>query len=132
MGGPVRSASPLAERGFTLLEVLVAIVILGTAIAATIEASSLTLRTQAAALRQREATAVAEWKMEELATLGPDSLEVLGAGASGEVALATLYRWSVRTAREPGAAVLWRVAVLVEWPGGHVALETLLRRDVAR
>jgi len=124
----VRLASPRGERGFTLVEALVALLIVGLAIAAAVEAVRLVLHTQVNALRQREAVAVAEWKLNELATLDRDSLATLAAGHSGDVDLDTRYQWRAMVVPEPGSRVLWRAAVVVDWRDGDLALETLLWR----
>jgi len=124
----VPSTSPHGERGFTLVEALVALLIVGLAIAAAIEAVQLVLHAQAGVLRQREAAAVAEWKLNELATLDRDSLATLAAGRSGEVNLHTRYQWRAMAVPEPGSRVLWRAAVVVDWGDGDLALETLLWR----
>jgi len=124
----VSSTSPRAERGFTLVEALVALRSVGLAIGAAIEAVRLVLHTQASVLHQREAVAVAEWKLNELGTFDRDSLATLAAGRSGEVDLHTRYQWRAMAIPEPGSRVLWRAAVVVDWGDGDLALETLLWR----
>lgn len=124
-----RSKSDGAERGFTLVEVAVAIFILGVAVVAMVEATSGTLRAQAGAERSREAVALAEWKMNHLAALPADSLKQYMVTRTGEIALPPrryVWRALVRPAR--GGDRLWDVAVHVAWDGGHVGLESVLFR----
>ena len=118
-----------AEAGFTLIEALVALAVLGIAIVTALEASSQILRSQAAALREREAVALAEAKLNELAAAPPDSLPAWLPARSGRITLAGRdYLWRTRLGREPGTRALWRAAIRVEWQSGEYDLETLFRR----
>jgi type II secretion system protein I len=118
-----------AEAGFTLIEALVALAVLGIAIVTALEASSQILRSQAAALREREAIALAEAKLNELSAAPRDSVYAWLPERAGRITLAGRdYTWHTRLGREPGTRALWRAAVRVEWRAGEYQLETLLRR----
>jgi len=107
----------------------VALAVLGIAIVTALEATSQILRSQAAALREREAVALAEAKLGELASAPRDSVSAWLPERSGRVTLGGReYGWHTRLGRESGTQALWRAAVRVEWPSGDYELETLLRR----
>lgn len=127
--GPARLRRIAAEQGFTLVEVVVALVILGMAVVAMLEATSGTLRTQAAVERSREAVALAEWRMNHLAALPVESLTTFLVGRSGEVVLEERrYVWKAVVRPAGGGEHLLEAAVVLEWEGGSVALETVLFR----
>lgn len=106
-----------------------ALAVLGIALVTAFEASSRILRSQAGALRTREAVAVAESKLEEIAAGSRDSVAAWLSGREGRVMVGGReYSWRTRLVREPGTRALWRAAVQVEWRSGDYRLETLLRR----
>jgi len=116
-----------ADGGFTLVEALVALAILGLGVTAALELSARTLRTQAAAERHLEAVTLAEAKMNELAILPSTSLEQYAGIESGNVGLGgRSYSWQAVVRREPGTTTLWRAAVRIEWEDGDFDLETVL------
>jgi len=118
-----------AEAGFTLIEALVALAVLGIAMVTALEATSQILRSQTATLREREAVVLAEAKLNELSAAPRDSLSAWLPERSGRITLAGRdYAWHTRLGREPGTRALWRAAVRVEWRSGDYTLETLLRR----
>jgi prepilin-type N-terminal cleavage/methylation domain-containing protein len=125
-----RSKRSGAERGFTLVEVAVALFILGVTVVAMVEATSGTLRAQAGAERSREAVALAEWKMNHLAASSVDSLKQYLVTRRGEIALPPhRYVWQALVRPARGEDRLWEVAVRVEWDGGgHIGLESVLFR----
>lgn len=127
--GPQRSMSGAGERGFTLLEVLVALAILGTTLVAALEVTGVTLRTQAAASRHIEAVALAEAKMNELVLLSSDSLEWYTVARSGTTALPPRqYEWSALVRQDAETPRLWHAAVAIDWPDGRFDLETVFYR----
>lgn len=127
--GPVRLRRPGAERGFTLVEALVSLAVLGMAVVVVLEVSSTTLRTQSVAQRHLEAIALADARLNEIAVLSADSLERYIPGLSGEIALSPVrYTWHASVRRESPNADLWRAAVVVAWSDGDVAVETLFYR----
>ncbi len=117
------------RSGLTLVETLIAVSILGIGIAAALEMSARTLRTQAAAERHLEGVALAEAKMNELATLPPDALLGYAETQSGELELnRRSYRWQARVQRDIASPALWNAAVRIEWRGGDYDLKTTLFR----
>lgn len=118
-----------AERGFTLVEALVSLAILGMAVVTALEVTARTLGTQASAERHLEAVALADAKLNELALLPSDSLALYADVRSGEVELESRdYRWRAIVRRDANDAALWAAAVRIEWSGGAFDLETVLYR----
>lgn len=102
-----------SERGFTLLEVLVALAVLGISLVVLVRLVSGTLRLERAAQDYSGALAVARARIDEL------SLEEAPTSRAGE---ADGFRWWVtaRPAWGDGKKVtLYHVAVLVERPHGR-------------
>ena len=118
-----------ASGGFTLLEAVVALAILGVVLVAALEAAGQALRTQAVAQRHVEAVGLAESKMNALVASPLDSLGWYSTTRSGRNALASnSYTWRVITRQDPEAPQLWEAAVLIEWDGGEFDLETTFYR----
>jgi Tfp pilus assembly protein PilV len=115
------------------VEALVALVILALSVAAALEASSVTLRTQKAAERQLEAVALADAKMNELATLGPQELETYATPQGGTVELETrLYRWVAAARPDERDVGIWWARVRIEWTDGEFDLESAFYRPPRR
>ncbi|MFN2567809.1 MAG: prepilin-type N-terminal cleavage/methylation domain-containing protein [Gemmatimonadaceae bacterium] len=115
-----------ARRGFTVLEALIALTIIGFAVVATVEALGGGLRAEAQVSRQLEAVTLAESRMNELGALPRDSLLQYVRRRDGVFAPPfERYRW--RTAIEPvaGTRTLLRATVTVAWDGRTYALETV-------
>ena len=115
--------------GFTVLEALIALVIIGFAVVTTVEALGGGLRAEREVSAHLEAVALTEARMNELAALPRDSLVDYIAGRDGVFAPPFgRYRW--RAAIEPvaGTRSLFRATVIVAWPGRTYALETVLFR----
>lgn len=126
--GQVRSRRGVADQGFTLVEAMVALAILGLAVVASLEISALTLQTQTAARRHLEAVSLADSRLNELAVLSADSLEVYAAGRSGEIVLdQRRYEWRAMVQPQQTRG-LWRAAVVVQWDDGELAVETMFYR----
>ena len=131
----MRSQARHPRPGFTVLEALIALVIIGFAVVTTVEALGGGLRAEGEVSAQLEAVTLAEARMTALAALPRDSLADYVAGRDGVFAPPfERYRW--RAAIEPvaGTRSLLRATVTVAWPGRTYALETVLFRagDVAR
>src|SRR5918997_1140181 len=121
--GPVRRASAPVRRGFTLLESLVALVVIGLAATVAMEALAGALRGERQAGRHLEAVALAEAAMDELALVPRDSLR--GWAEPRTVAYPRpfdRYRSRVRLRQVPGSASLVQANVTVEWKGGEYSL----------
>jgi prepilin-type N-terminal cleavage/methylation domain-containing protein len=117
------------ERGFTLIEALVALTILGLLVVGSLEAFGAGLRAQRVADRHLEAVTLASARLHELAALPLDSL--LRQPELRERPFAPpfgTYRWSATIRRLPGSSSLWAARVVVSWPEGQESLETVLYR----
>ncbi|HEX7049242.1 MAG TPA: hypothetical protein VF188_03435 [Longimicrobiales bacterium] len=118
-----------AERGFALLEALVALLLLGTVIAASLGAFAGGLRAEAGLDRHLTAVALAEHRLTELSLLPRDSL-----AAYGTIRAATFaapfddFRWSALVRPAPDHADLYRAAVRITWNDGAFSLETMFYR----
>ncbi len=121
------------RAGFTLLETLVALTIVGLAMLVLTAAFAEGLRGQAIARRHVEAVALAEARMGELAALPSDSLRPRRTTREGVFAPPfARYRWRTELARDPRSPRLVAATVVVSWPGGEYTLATQLhRRELA-
>lgn len=110
--------SARSQRGFTLLEVLVALAVTGIALVVLLQAVSGTLRLERAAHDYTRALALAQARLDAV------SLEEAPASGVGE---ADGFRWWVQVtpAWWDERSLLYRVAVTIERPTGPpVSLET--------
>jgi prepilin-type N-terminal cleavage/methylation domain-containing protein len=129
-GRPRRSSA--ARPGFTLLEALVALMILGGAVTAALGAFGAGLRAAASVHAHASAVRLAETRLSELALLPTDSLTYYADGREGRFA-APLdgFGWRARVSRVTGTEGLLRAAVIVSWSGGEYRLTTeYFRRDL--
>lgn len=127
--GQGRFEQRVDSDGFTLLETMVALVILGVALLAVFEAASQALRAQGVAEHQVEAVSLAEYKMNTLVAFPLDSLRSYSNTRSGWTALGShRYMWSAVARQVPKRPQLWRAAVVIEWEDGEFDLETTFYR----
>ena len=123
-GGAARRG--VARRGFTLLEALIALLIVGLAVVATVEAFGGGLRAEREVSRHLEAVALAEARINELALLAPDSLALYAVPREGVFpAPFGQYRWRAVVREEVGSPALLRAAVMVAWGASSYELETV-------
>lgn len=116
------------QGGFTLLEALVALLLVGLGVVGALEAASRTLRTQADVGRHAEAAALADERLSALALLSRDSLELCCDTPWRPVRLDDRgYRRRADVTEAEGEG-LWLATVEVAWEDGSVRLETLLYR----
>lgn len=117
------------DRGFTLVEVLVALTVLAVAVVAAMEAGAAALRGHVGLRRQLTAVALAEARLTQLGLLGADSLATYARFQRGSFAAPFgAYGWRALAARDPADPALLRAAVLVEWDAGEYTLETVFYR----
>ena len=126
--------SRVGERGFTLLEAVVAMAILGLSSVAALSALAAELRSAERAQRSLEAAALAQDRLAGLEFLAvgelsplPDSLR---RGRFREPFAA--YGWEASVREVPGDQGLVEVAVRVQWEGGVYPLHALLYRPRPR
>lgn len=118
-----------ARSGFTVLEALIALVIVGFAVVATVEALGGGLRAEGQVSHHLEAVALADSKMSELGALERDSISFYTGGRDGVFAPPFgAYRWRATIEAVSGARPLLRAGVTVTWRGGSYALETIFYR----
>jgi type II secretory pathway pseudopilin PulG len=125
----VRQAAARGRSGFTVLEALIALVIIGLAVVTTVEALGGGLRAEAQVSRHLEAVTLAEARMNALGVLPPDSLAVYAAGRDGVFAPPfDGYRWRAAIQPITGTRSLFRATVTVAWANRTYALETVFFR----
>lgn len=123
-----RPAPPGRQDGFTLIEALVALLVVGLAVAGSLQAVSRALGSQAQATRHAEAAALAESRMNQVGLMDVDSLRELD-GARWRTRALAGRRYRQRSwARSLEDENLWRVTTQVEWSDGRVELETVFFR----
>lgn len=118
-----------AEGGFSLLEAVVALAVVGVAVVGATEAASRTLRTQAEVSRHAEAAALADAALDEATLLDRDSLERRGGPAVENVRLEDgVYRVVTRSRPAGDEGRLWRIEARVSWTDGSLRLTTTVYR----
>ncbi len=128
-GGPARPGRVRDERGFTLLEALVALVIVGLALVPLMRSIGMGVREQGKLRGHLDAVSLAEWRMSELALVPPDSIRAYAQPRRGWFPEPFGgYRWSAVLRRDGRSAALVRGAVVVRWKDGEYSLETVFHR----
>ena len=119
--------------GFTLLETLAALTIVGIALVVLTGAFGEGLRAQAQVGRHVEAVALAEARMSELAALPSDSLPRSALERRGAFQPPfERYQWHARLERDARRPRLVRATVTVRWGRGEYVLASeLYRRELA-
>ena len=118
------------RRGFTLLEAMIAVVIVGLAGVAALETVGAELRTASRTRHALHATALAEHRMETLRVLPPSGLRTLPDSLERGTFAPPLerYGWTATVREVPGEAGLYDAQVVVRWDGGSFPLRTRLYR----
>ncbi|HVE79172.1 MAG TPA: prepilin-type N-terminal cleavage/methylation domain-containing protein [Gemmatimonadaceae bacterium] len=120
-----RAASTRVRRGFTLLEALVALVIVGTAVAAALAAFSAAMRVGSQVGGHAQAVALADARLSELSILSADSVRYYARPREGSFpAPFDAYRWTARLQPRRESPALLRAQVVVSWRQGEYALAT--------
>ena len=112
------------NRGFTLLEVLVTLVILGTVLAIVAQGFTWSARTTGEAAQETLAAMLADLKMTELET----SEASLVQGDSGEFEDHQGFRYEIETEADEENEGLYEVSVTVSWKDGEDDRSFVLHR----
>lgn len=130
--GRRKPSSAAARAGFTLMEALVALVILATAVSGALGAFGAGLRVAASVHAHANGVRLAETRLSELALLAADSLPYYAQGREGRFAAPfDGFGWRARLSRVSGTEGLLRGEVLVSWKGGDYRLATeYFRREL--
>jgi len=118
------------KRGFSLLEAVVAVAIVGVASVSVLAAFGGEVRTADRARTALEAEALAVDRLTTVRLLTLDELDDLPDSVSTGRFTPPFdrYRWEIDVRRLSGQRDLHQVSVLVAWPEGEYALETRLYR----
>jgi prepilin-type N-terminal cleavage/methylation domain-containing protein len=117
------------NRGFTLLEAMIALVLLGVALVPLMRSVGVGVREQGRLRAHLDAVSLAEARMSELSLLHPDSIGAYMRPREGVFPEPFgAYRWSAVLRPEGRTPALLRAAVLVRWKEGTYSLETVLHR----
>lgn len=120
-----------AESGFTLVEALVALALLGALVLGGVTAASRALRSQARAEMELQALALADEMLQAAEVFPLDSLVAHREPRRGTATVdGRSFRWTLAVAPDAGGDRLWRVVAAVAHERGEVRLETLLFRRV--
>jgi prepilin-type N-terminal cleavage/methylation domain-containing protein len=120
------------RRAFTLLEVIVALVIVGMMAIATLSAFGAELRTADSARSALEAQSLAQSRLAMLRTIPADDLLVLpDSSKRGRFSPPfDTYEWSSAITRIVSEPDLFDATVRVQWPTGSYVIKTLLYRPI--
>jgi len=119
----------VVRRGMTLVEVLVATVLLGVGVSGLMLSATLGLRNQLRCEQRTAATFLAYGKLSEIEAVGPHMWSLSRPTSGTEAQDDVTYTWSVQIV-EQGVGELYDVQVEVSWTdarsGGSVTVQTLL------
>lgn len=113
------------SSGFTLIEVVAALAVVGLLLAGSLGAAAADARASRKAADVTEASALAEDLLFRTPFLRWDSLTAFGTQGEGRFAAPLeRYRWSIETAPVPGEPELVEATVVVSWEGGAYTAST--------
>jgi len=119
-------------HGMTLVEVLVATVILGTSVAGLMSAATIGLRNQQRSETRAAALWLAQQKLNEVDLIGAHVWMLARPAAGDEELAGGTYHWTLTIEQEP-VGELFDVRVQVDGPrGGSVELETWMNDYAAK
>jgi type II secretion system protein I len=128
-GGRARRGRVRDRRGFTLLEAMLALVIVGVALVPLMRSMGMGVREQGKLRGHLDAVALAESRMSDLALVPPDSIAAYARTRQGAFPEPFQgYRWSAVLRQDERSAALVRGAVVVRWKDGEYSLETVFHR----
>lgn len=121
------------ERGFSLLEAVIATSIVGLAAVGALEALGAELRTAERARHSVEAAALADHVLVRLRLLDTDKLEPLADSLRRGQLPSPFedYRWEATLRSAPGKTAVYDLAVTIYWARGSFAEATRVYRPVA-
>lgn len=118
------------EHGFTLIEALVAMVVMSLAIVTMAAATSHAMRAEAASLDHLLAATLADARMNEIASLPLAGLRQFADPRSGRFGDGNeRFTWTASVVRTPDSTHLFRALVRVTWSGGSVEVASVLHRE---
>jgi hypothetical protein len=127
--GPAPRGRLRNRDGFTVLEAVMALLILGLALTPLLGAVHADVREQGTLRGDLEAVSLAESRMSELAIVPRESIGAYVRPRRGAFpAPFGGYSWEALLRPEPASPALVRGAVLVRWKGGEYSLETVFHR----
>ena len=116
--------------GFTLLEALVALVLVAGVVVATLAAVGGSMRSASAVGAHARAVTLADLRMNELVLAAADSISYYARPRAGSFAAPfDGYRWQARLVRRRWSPGLIGARVVVSWQGGEYGLETEVFRN---
>lgn len=119
------------RTGFTLLEVMVALAIVGLVLVGALGAAGADLRASAKAASTIEAVALADALLERLEVRSAADLRALRRGRRGRFEPPLdRYRWRITSGAVPGRPSLEQVTVTVRWSDGAVRATTRIAHTV--
>lgn len=122
-----------ARDAFTLMEVVVAVIIVGMTSVATLSAFATELRTAETSRLALEAASLAESRLAILEVTPPEELPVLpDSSRKGQFEPPfEQYEWTATVTRVVNETDLFDAMVRVTWPNGNYAIATRMYRPVA-
>jgi general secretion pathway protein I len=128
-----RRARRSPPRGMTLVEVLVAIVILGASVAGLMAAVTMGLRNQQRGEARAAALWLAQQKLNEVDLIGAHVWMLVRPMSGEEEVAGQAYQWTLKIEQQP-VGELFTVSVKVEGPGkgGGAELETWINDYAAK
>jgi len=121
---------PEGERGFTLIEAVVALAVMSLSVVILAAATSQAMRVEIATLDHVTASALADARLNELASLPLSGLQPLDETRAGRFGDGNeRYAWTARVTRFPDSDHLFRAVVRVTWDNGVVEVATVLHRE---
>lgn len=129
MTGRARRAAARGEEGFTLLEALVALLILGAALVPLARSLTAGLTAEDRLRGHLQAVSLAEARLNQLSLLPVDSVAAYLQRREGAFAPPFQgYRWRALLRPMPESPALVQTAVQVGWAEGQYTLETIFHR----
>lgn len=119
------------QRGFSLLEVVVALVVVGLTLAGALGAAAADIRASRKVADALEAAALADAVLARIELMSATELAELGANEAGRFgAPMERYHWRADVRPVSGELDLMEVHVSISWAGGSLEVSTRLARSL--